>query len=295
VKHAFRSLDRILRGDATRLPSLQQGAIDLPVGGLILLIIFLGMIYGACMGLSAVITRWNTPERLMGWEQMGASVVKVPMLFLLTLFITFPSLYVFNALVGSRLAINSMLKLLVAAIGVMLAVLASFGPIIAFFAASTTSYPFMKLLNVLVFVIAGFLGLAFLLQTLHRLTIMQEYVPPVVADAPVSEGDAEPSAEPVRQLPPPLARGALDRLTGRTPSRDTKTIFRIWVIVFSLVGAQMGWVLRPFIGDPDKPFTFFRSRDSNFFQGVAHSVEHLFMADTHRTPSNDAERGRTLP
>jgi hypothetical protein len=92
-----------------------------------------------------------------------------------------------------------------------------------------------------------------------------------------------------------LARGALDRLTGRTPSRDTKTIFRIWVIVFSLVGAQMGWVLRPFIGDPDKPFTFFRSRDSNFFQGVAHSVEHLFMADTHRTPSNDAERGRTLP
>ena len=30
----------------------------------------------------------------------------------------------------------------------------------------------------------------------------------------------------------------------------------------------MAWVLRPFIGNPDQPFTFFRDRNSNFFQGV---------------------------
>ena len=37
--------------------------------------------------------------------QLFASAVKVPALFFLTLAVTFPSLYVFNALVGSRLAV----------------------------------------------------------------------------------------------------------------------------------------------------------------------------------------------
>src|SRR6266567_8079819 len=128
------------------------------------------------MGVSAVITHWSPPAaseagpmvvgtRTDGVKQLAASVVKVPMLFLLTLLITFPSLYVFNALIGSRLSLGAMLRLLIAAMSVMLALLSSFGPIVAFFAASTTSYPFMKLLNVIVFAIAGFLGLAFLLQT----------------------------------------------------------------------------------------------------------------------------------
>lgn len=55
-----------------------------------------------------------------------------------------------------------------------------------------------------------------------------------------------------------------------------RTVFRIWVLVFGLVGAQMAWVLRPFIGDPARPFSFFRERDSNFFQGVLDTLAHLF-------------------
>ena len=62
--------------------------------------------------------------------------------------------------------------------------------------------------------------------------------------------------------------GALDRPDDRVPERHVKTVFQIWVIVFALVGAQMAWVLRPFIGNPNLPFTWFRSRGSNFFQAV---------------------------
>jgi hypothetical protein len=293
MKRALRALDRILRGEATRLPELQRGSIDIPAGSILTSIIVLAMIYGAFMGLSAVITRWNSPDRYMGWQQMGASIVKVPMLFLLTLLITFPSLYVFNALVGSRLFIGAMLKLLVAAMAVMLMVLASFGPIVGFFAASTTSYPFMKLLNVLVFGIAGFLGLAYLMQTLHRLTIAQEIAPPPSLDTqPPPDVPAPPT------LPPPRHRGALDRMTDQAPARNVKVIFRIWVIVFALVGAQMSWVLRPFIGDPSKDFQFFRGRDSNFFEGVSHSVQHLLWGEPSRgtppptDPSQDGSARR---
>jgi ABC-type sugar transport system substrate-binding protein len=90
----------------------------------------------------------------------------------LTLPVTFPSLYVFNALVGSRLSLRSVLRLLVAMLAVMLAVLSSLGPIVVFFAVSTESYPFMKILNVGMATVAGVLGLAFLLRTLHRLVLI---------------------------------------------------------------------------------------------------------------------------
>ncbi len=62
--------------------------------------------------------------------------------------------------------------------------------------------------------------------------------------------------------------GALDWIEGHILGRHVKTVFRLWVIVFGLVGAQMGWVLRPFIGNPEMRFTWFRARESNFFEAV---------------------------
>ena len=84
-----------------------------------------------------------------------AAMIKVPALFYLTLFVTFPSLYVFNALVGSRLSVITLARLMMATLGVTLAVLASFGPIVAFFSVTTNSYPFMLLLNVLMFALSA--------------------------------------------------------------------------------------------------------------------------------------------
>jgi hypothetical protein len=281
---AFKALDRVLRGEATQLPALRAGTVEIPAGSLTGVLIVLGMIAGACTGLFAVITRYSDdPEHVIqGWQQLLASTAKVPLLFCLTLLVTFPSLYVFNALVGSRLSIVAMLRLLVAAMCVMMAVLASLGPIVAFFAVSTTSYPFMKLLNVVAYAIAGALGLSFLLQTLHRLTLAQmaEDAPTAVAPPPPPLG-APTTADVAEALPPmpPSAftpsPGALERVRAWQLDPRVRLIFRIWVVVFGLVGAQMSWVLRPFIGDPHQPFTFFRERDSHFFQAVFEAAHKL--------------------
>src|SRR3712207_6474413 len=110
------------------------------------------------MGSFALTARWDTTTRSVGFLQMLASAAKVPMLFFLTLLVTFPSLYVFNALVGSRLAFATVTRLLLAAVAVTMAVLASFGTIVVFFSLCTTSYPFMVLLNVAMFAAAGLLG-----------------------------------------------------------------------------------------------------------------------------------------
>lgn len=31
-----------------------------------------------------------------------------------------------------------------------------------------------------------------------------------------------------------------------------------WLVLYAFVGVQMGWIMRPFVGDPTRPVTFFR-------------------------------------
>lgn len=281
----FKQLDTILRGDATLMSSLRAGRFDIPVGGLGIVAVVLAAVLGACVGSFGVLH----PDGI-GPLQILSSAVKMPMLFFFTLLFTYPSLYVFNALVGSRLTGADVLRLLVAMLGVMLAVLASLGPIVVFFSLSTESYAFMKLLNVAVCAVGGFMGLAFLLRTLHRLVIAQAWrettLPPAseatVRDTPMLPGESElmetgdvPAAPPTPAEPEP--RGVLE-LVGEQTDRRARIVFRIWVIVFSLVGAQMSWVLRPFLGSPGSQFEWLRSRQGNFFEGVLQAIGQLFGA-----------------
>ncbi|MEQ1935055.1 MAG: hypothetical protein ABL962_14445 [Fimbriimonadaceae bacterium] len=265
----MRQLDKLLRGDATQLDSLKTGKIEFPAKGVLISAIILAASYGLCMGLFTVIRTGGTTD---GWMQMLASFVKLPLLFILTLVVTLPSLYVFNALVGSRLTLLSVVHLLIASMAVTVAVLASLGPIIAFFSLSTTSHPFMVLLNVIAATIAGILGTKFLFHTLNRLVFSREQkslpapdlVPPPLPDA---HGNF-----PV-EVPKKLS--ALD--AGELAhSADARSVFRIWAIVFALVGAQMSWVLRPFVGSPHLEFAWFRAKEDNFFIAIFEVLKSVF-------------------
>jgi hypothetical protein len=143
---------------------------------------------------------------------------------------------------------------------------------VAFFSLSTTSYPFMVLLNVLVFGVSGILGLTFLLQTLNRITLAPRQPPPG-PPAPAAEVPRNPAGAEVQVVEEP---GALERLPGHLLGRQVKAVFNCWVVIFGLVGAQMGWILRPFIGDPGAPFEWFRQRQSNFFEAVFRTLWGLF-------------------
>lgn len=253
----WKDLDRILRGEATR-----GGTVDARPGGLAAVTVLMGLTYGACMGTYALFR----PGGPSGWQFL-ASTLKVPLLFLLTLVVTLPSLYTFNALVGSRLRPSALVRLMGASMAVMVTLLASLGPIVAFFSASTTSYPFMILLNVAVFAASGFLGLRFLLKTLQRLATTFEPPPP----AEGLELLAEPAIEVAPRLPSLLERQRIEEA-----DRSARVVFRCWVILFGLVGAQMSWILRPFIGRPGLPFVWFRGRESNFFVTVWQAFVDLF-------------------
>lgn len=250
MKQLWRQVDELLRGK-----SLYEGEAALEKlrpWQLVSAAVVFGMVYGFFMGWYGLFSR-PEPE----YRQVIACMLKVPALFLLTLFICYPSLYVFSTMLGSRLSFSGTLVLLMGIVALSIVVLASFGPIVAFFAVSTENYHFMKLLNVAFFAVAGFLGVSALLKVLQSL----------VGGAPPAE-----VPQPTPSLPPVLTR----REELHSPERKVRQVFRIWIVIYALVGAQMGWILRPFLGNPAQSFTWFRARQANFFVDVWRSLLNLF-------------------
>jgi hypothetical protein len=233
VRQILARIDTLLRGGFTEPEQLSLGRVSVGASHLAIAAAPLGVVYGLFMALYAVM-RGGPGAGL----QLVATSLKVPLLFLLTLVVTLPSLYVLSALARSRLSFLHTLRLLLAAVTVNCALLASFGPVTGFFTLSTESYPFMILLNVAFFACSGIVGLSFLRKTLDAVF------------APETGTPASQSA--------------------------ASQVFRAWILIYAIVGAQMGWILRPFIGAPNAPFQWFRARDSNFFVAVWESLLRLF-------------------
>jgi hypothetical protein len=168
--------------------------------------------------------------------QAAASMIKLPVLFLLTLAICAPSLHYLNILFGSRQTIMQTLSLVLTGIAVMAVLLFSFAPIGVFFLMTSSRYEFYKLLNVFFCALAGFLGIRFMRQGMGMVT----------------DGGED---------------------AGRSRRR---LISWCWMILFAFVGAQMAWSLRPFMGDPSLPFELFSERGGNFYSDVVTTLGQLF-------------------
>ena len=120
---------------------------------------------------------------------------------------------------------------------------------------------------------------SFLLQTLHRLSILDNPPPPLPTETPrpSEEYSSDESLSELASIAPtPTPHGALDRLDGQVLGKHVKTVFRIWMIVFAFVGTQMGWLLRPFVGSTGKEFEWFRPKGGNFFSAVWALIRDLF-------------------
>jgi hypothetical protein len=181
-------------------------------------------IYGVVMGASH-----SVPQAI-------ASLVKLPILFLATLAICTPSLHFFNILFGSRQTILQTVALILTAISTTAVLLFGLAPIAFFFLISSTQYEFFKLLNVVFFAIAGFLGVVFLRQGMQITT----------------ESEDESEGLKTRRL-----------------------IFLLWIILYGFVGSQMAWTLHPYIGDPGSPFRLFDNVGGNFYSDVIRSLNVL--------------------
>ena len=130
------------------------------------------------------------------------SAVKLPLLFLVTLAICLPTLYLFNLVFGARLSIRQSLALVMVALTVTAMLALAFAPISLFFLITAPDYSFFKLLNVAILTLSAVVGLRFLTGGMHVLNRHGLLAPEAgLPVAPVSP--AVGPAAPV--LPPPVA------------------------------------------------------------------------------------------
>jgi hypothetical protein len=155
-------------------------------------------IYGAIIGA----TNSHTPIQII------SSAIKLPALYLITLIVCFPTLYIFNAFFGSRSTIRQHWAYLLSAITVIAVLLCGFAPISLFFLLTVNDKFFFLLLNVSIFAITGTLGVSFLYQTMR----------PAGVEGQIGNGSIR------------------------------KNILKFWLVLYGFVGTQLGWTLRPFFG-----------------------------------------------
>jgi hypothetical protein len=180
-------------------------------------------VYGAIIGSSH------------SFAQALSSAVKLPIFYLLTLIICFPTLFFFNVLFGSRSSIQQHFVVLMTAISVISVLLFSFAPVTLFFLITApNSYQFFKLLNVFIFAIAGSFGVKFLYDGMQLLSQQDEI-------------------------------GKATRAT----------ILRSWLLLYAFVGVQLGWFLRPFFGSPNTKFELFRKVYGNFYLDIVAAISQI--------------------
>ena len=103
------------------------------------------------------------------WLQAISSAIKLPGLYLITLLVCLPSLYIFEVVTGSQRNFRQYLVLLLAATSVISVMLLAFVPVVLFFLLSINDYDFFKLLNVVIFALTGVIGIQFFYQSMKVL------------------------------------------------------------------------------------------------------------------------------
>lgn len=167
--------------------------------------------------------------------QAVSSAVKLPALYLITLVVCLPALYIFNALFGSQKTLAQHFTYVLSAASVISILLCGFAPVTLFFVITISpikDYAFYQLLNVVVFALTGVFGVTFLYQAMR----------------PADEDSAN--------------------------YKLRLTILRLWLGLYGVVGSQLGWILRPFFGSPGQ-FEWFRAREGNFLTGVWNALANL--------------------
>jgi hypothetical protein len=238
------------------------------------------------------------------------SAVKLPLLFLVTLAICLPTLYLFNLVFGARLSIRQSLALVMVALTVTAMLALAFAPISLFFLITAPDYGFFKLLNVAILGLSALVGLRFLTGGMRVLNDngLLTPVPSVLPDAPVSPAPA-PAALPVPEpagaapsavtaagngtattavaappqpmhLPPGYTLQPVRPLApAKTPAATTPpsmALLYVWIFLFGFVGTQLAWTLRPFFGSPGMKFSLYREIDGNFYAEISRTISHLF-------------------
>lgn len=231
--------------------------------------------YGAVLGSSK------------GWLQALSSTVKLPVLFLATLAICLPTLYLFNLVFGARLLMSQAVSLIMVCITVISVLTLAFAPISLFFRITAQSYSFFKLLNISILVLTALIGLRFLTEGMRALNDSNAAQELISVDATTSTPDGVDAVATTDTAAPVSAGNGVGTALATAPALlvvasaesprppASMTLLYVWILLFGFVGTQLAWTLRPFFGSPDEPFEIFRNINGTFYSDVLETIGRL--------------------
>jgi len=120
----------------------------------IFIICLFGFIYGLVMG------------SYHSFLQALVAGIKVMLLFIATLLICFPSFYIIQQILGSKLKFKQMILIILSGFVLASTITLSFAPVIIFFQITGENYHFLQLLHVAVFIFAGIFGMKLIVGAL---------------------------------------------------------------------------------------------------------------------------------
>lgn len=205
-------------------------------------------IYGAIIG------AFHSPLQVI------SSAIKLPALYLITLVICLPTLYIFNALFGSKQSIGQHFTFLLTAVSVIAILLCGFAPVTLFFLITVTDYNFFVLLNVAIFALTGIIGVSFLYHVMKPNHDLTQSISASSHKQDFIDRDVQSTTN----------SSMVQNVKVRT------NILRFWLVLYGFVGSQLGWTLRPFFGSPNEQFELFRAREGSLFSAVFNAIGNLF-------------------
>jgi hypothetical protein len=166
-------LDGLLRRRDTFFEEIFEGRqIGQRARWYLLAIVLLSGFYGLTMGGIGL-----TDDVQKGVLQMVTSAVKVPVLYVFSVGICFPVLYIVLVLMGARLSFMQTLSLILLALTLNSVLLASCAPILIFFMVTGSDYNFIKLLHVAAFAFSGCWAMVALWQGLRTMCEKSDLYP----------------------------------------------------------------------------------------------------------------------
>ncbi len=166
--------------------------------------------------------------------QALSSALKVFILFSFTLFICLPTLHFIGLLFGYKMKFTQTLTVLLSGIASSNILLGSFAPISLFFLLSGSRYEVLMLIHIFIF---GCCGLVGLFKIKENMTTVRKLIPP-------KESESE---------------------------KDSELLLKLWFLLYMFIGAQVSYILAPFVGR-ERTFVFLSLDDGGDFFSVVFSL-----------------------
>ena len=154
ILNDFKDVFQIFQNKESFFGETQKGKSIRLIFSQLLIISLFAFLYGVVMG------------SYHSFVQSLVAGVKIVLLFLSTIILCFPSFFIIQQVLGSKMSFWQMTTIVLSGVVLMATIALSFAPIVIIFQVTGGNYHFLQLLHVTIFIFAGIFGMKLMVDAL---------------------------------------------------------------------------------------------------------------------------------